>query len=370
MNPEPKVSIIGLGLIGGSLALALRRTGAALRIEGCGRRPEALAYALKRGIADAVTHDPAEAARGASIVVVCTPVGTIPDMLQLIRPALSPDAIVTDAGSSKRGIVSRAETVFADARGPWFVGSHPMAGAEDSGVEAAREDLFENAFCVLTPGASAPAAAVDRVGAMWEAAGAKILRMSAEEHDSLVAAASHLPHLVAAALTKSVAEFSLNSAGVLPLLAGGFRDTTRIASGSPEVWRDICLSNGSAISEALDLFGDVFARMREVMRGGDPALVEKFFGAAKEFRDGIPRTGRGALAAAYEILVDATDRPGVIAGIATALGNAKINIKNLYVQHIRELQGGTILVTLESDEDRERAVEILTAEGFKAWKKA
>lgn len=368
MEKWERVSIIGLGLIGGSLALALRRAGVVGEVVGCGRTPEKLQYALDNGVADVVTKSPEEAVAGAGLVVVCAPVGLVPEMLGVIRPALGAGAVVTDVGSTKRGIMERAGALFGGG-GPWFVGSHPMAGSEDSGVEAAREDLFENALCVLTPGEGCSGEVVGRVRGVWEAAGAKVLEMGAGEHDFLVAASSHLPHLIAVTLTRSLAGFSREREEILPLLAGGFRDTTRIASGSPEVWRDICLMNREAILKMLEGFEGVFEETRRVVREGTDEEIERLFAAAKEFRDGIPEGGRGALAGAHEVLVDAPDRPGVIAEIATALSDAGINIKNLYVQHVRELHGGTILVTLGSEADQARAAGLLAAKGFRAWKK-
>ncbi|MFH1537726.1 MAG: prephenate dehydrogenase [bacterium] len=369
MEKWERVSIVGMGLIGGSLALAMRGAGIAGEIVGCGRKDERLRYALDNGIADRVTKDPKEAAEGAGLVVVCTPAGLIPGMLAAIRPALGAGAVVTDAGSTKKDIVAGAEKLFG-GDGPWFVGSHPMAGSEDSGVEAARADLFENALCVLTPGGGCPEDVVGRVRGVWEAAGAKVLEMGAEEHDFLVAASSHLPHLVAVTLALSLAGFSREREGVLPLLAGGFRDTTRIASGSPEVWRDICMMNREAIISMLDGFEGALRETGRVLRGGGEEEMQKLFSAAKRFRDGIPGGGRGALAGAHEVLVDAPDRPGVIAEIATALSDAGINIKNLFVQHVREMHGGTILLTLESEEDQARAAELLAAKGLRARKKS
>lgn len=363
MEKWERVSIIGMGLIGGSLALAMRRAGIAGEIVGCGRKDARLRYALAEGIADRVTKDPREAVEGAGLVAVCTPAGLIPGMLSAIRPALGGGAVVTDAGSTKRDIMKRAGELFG-AGGPWFVGSHPMAGSEDSGVEAARADLFENAFCVLTPGNGNGAAG--RVRGVWEAAGARVLEMGAEEHDFLVAASSHLPHLVAAALTLGIADFSRERGDVLPLLAGGFRDTTRIASGNPEVWRDICLMNRDAILKTLEGFEGALRETRRVVREGSAEELERLFAEAKKFRDGIPEGGRGAIAAAYDVLVDAADRPGVVAEIATALSGAGINIKNLYMQQVRDMHGGAILLTLESGGDQARAAELLNGKGFSA----
>ncbi|MEW5944930.1 MAG: prephenate dehydrogenase [bacterium] len=363
-----KIAIIGIGLLGGSLARALRAAGAAGKISATGRNPDRLAYALQEKIADETKKTPLETAADADLVIVSTPVKTIPAVLEEILPALKYNAIVTDVGSTKVEITSVGDRIFP-AGGPFFVGGHPMAGSEDSGVEASRGNLFENALCVLTPTERTDPGALERVKKLWEAARAKVLVMPPHRHDLLVAAASHLPHLVAVSLTKCISEIGERHEQLFPLLAGGFRDTTRIASGSPEVWRDICLTNRDPILETARGFLKVMSELTETLSSDAGENLERLFESAKSFRDAIPERGKGALFPNYEVLVDAADRPGVIGEIATSLGAAGINIKNIHVRHVRELRGGAIALTLESEKDVDRALELLKKTGFNARKK-
>lgn len=363
-KPFEKAAIIGLGLLGGSLARALRATGQAREIAGCGRTRERLGFALQNGIADSVTQDPAEAVRGADFVAVATPVGLIPSLLEQLAPHIKPGAIVIDVGSTKEQIVNCAERVLPGS--VHFVGCHPMAGSEESGVEASSPILFENALCVVAAPERAEVGAVKRVVGLWELLKARVMVMSPVEHDMLVAAASHLPHLVAVSLCNAISGLCDRNEKILPLLAGGFRDTTRVASGSPEMWRDILLANREPIASVLDRFAEALDSARERLRNADPAELIAMFSSAKEFRDSIPQRGLGALESDYELLVDVADRPGVLGEITSALGCAGINIKNMNIRHVRDIGGGTLLVILEKEADMDRAIALLEERGFKA----
>jgi len=359
-----KAAILGLGLLGGSLAKAGKKLGLIGAVAGCGRTEKRLEFALANGIADTIHKDPAEAVRGAGLVVVCTPVGTAPAMLEAIAPHLEKGALVTDVGSTKRKIVERAEAVLPES--VYFVGGHPMAGSENSGVEAATDTLFENAICALTSSSGTNMMALNRLEKFWTALKAKVLVVSPAEHDLLVAASSHLPHMVAVALTRCVAGVSENYEKVIPLLAGGFRDTTRIASGSPEMWRDICLENRESIAAVLEDFIRTASETAELIKRGDSAELAAHLSRAKTFRDELPSRGRGILEPVHEILVDVSDKPGIIGEIATTLGRNHINLRNINVQHVREFQGGTLSVILEKDADIDRAISLLKERGFAA----
>lgn len=358
------ISIIGIGLLGGSIAKTAKKYGLVGSVTGCGRRRERLEYALRNGIADRVEADPEKAVRGADLVVVCTPVGMIPEMLERISPSLEPKAIVTDVGSTKTVIVRAAEKVLPDSVS--FVGGHPMAGSEETGIEASTDMLFENALCVLTSSGGTNIGALNRLERFWEALKAKVMIMSPEEHDLLVACSSHLPHIVAVSLVRCVAGLSEDHKKVLPLLAGGFRDTTRVASGSSEMWRDICVANGEFIASVIDKFGESMKEIAEAVRNGDAGALSGIFDGAREFRDTLPSRGRGILAPENEIIVDVADRPGVIGEITGALGVAGINIRNINVQHVRELRGGTLSIILEKQDDIPRAIKALLDRGFTA----
>ncbi|MFA6451547.1 MAG: prephenate dehydrogenase [bacterium] len=361
------IAIIGIGLLGGSIARTAKKYELVGSVTGCGRNKARLEYALANGIADRVTTDPEEAVRGADLVIVCTPVGLIPDILKRIAGSLEPKTIVTDVGSTKAQIVRAGESAMPE--GVSFVGCHPMAGSEESGVEASTDTLFENALCVLTSSDKTNIIALEKLERFWKTLRARVMIMPPDEHDLLVAVASHLPHMVAVALVRSVADITGRHEKALPLLAGGFRDTTRIASGSADMWRDICLENREYIAKVIGQFGTSLNEISEAVLRGDSASLTEIFDSARRFREELPAKGRGILEPENEIFVDVADRPGVIGEITGALGLASINIRNINVQHVRELRGGALSIILEKADDIERAVVTLTERGFTVRKR-
>ncbi len=278
-----KVSLIGVGLLGGSLGLALRRRRLAGEVTGFVRRPASIAECRKAGAVDNATVDLREAVSGADLIVLCTPISRMRPLLEEMLPALKRGAIITDVGSVKAGVVRDLEPLARKA-GAHFVGSHPMAGAEKTGVLAAREDLFVNAACVVTPGKHARPAAVRAVEALWKSVGGRVLRLTPEVHDAWVSRSSHLPHVTAAALAGLVLG-PKQPRRQAELCATGFRDTTRIASGSPEMWRDIALANRRNLNAALDAFIRDLRQFQRALRGADEAAVTAFFEQAKQRRD-------------------------------------------------------------------------------------
>jgi len=278
-----RVAVIGVGLIGGSFALALKQAKACAHIVGFGRDPRNMRLALERGVVDAVAASIAEAARGADLILVATPVAQYPAVFAALSPALGKETLVTDAGSTKRDVVAAARAGLA-GRLAQFVPAHPIAGAELSGVAAAKADLFSGKKVVLAPLAESAPQAVARVAAAWQACGARIHRMSPEEHDQVFAAVSHLPHLLAFALVHQLAGRN-NSAQLFGYAAGGFRDFTRIASSHPEMWRDICVANRDALLVELQHFMQELEAVRAMLAAGDGAGLEALFGAARDARN-------------------------------------------------------------------------------------
>jgi len=278
-----KVAVIGVGLIGGSFALALKGAGACASVVGVGRNPENMRVARERGIVDAVETDAATAVRGADLVLVATPVAQFEALFARIVPSLSPAALVMDAGSTKQDVVAAARAALG-SRISQFVPAHPIAGAELSGAAAAKADLFRGKRVVLAPQAENSPALVERAAAVWEACGARISQMSAVEHDSVFAAVSHLPHLLAFALVQEVAQRT-NSGQLFGYAAGGFRDFTRIASSHPEMWRDICVANREALLAELDRYVDRLRAVRAPLAAGDGAALEAVFDEARTARD-------------------------------------------------------------------------------------
>ena len=278
-----RVAVIGVGLIGGSFALALKAAGACAQVVGVGRGAENLDVARRRGAIDAVAADAAEAARGADLVLVATPVAQYAGVFAAIGPVLGSRAIVTDAGSTKQDVVAAARRALG-ARISQFVPAHPIAGAEHSGAAAASAELFRGKRVVLTPLAETAAAAADAVEQAWAACGARPHRMTPEAHDAVFAAVSHLPHLLAYALVHDIA--TRDDAGLLfGYAASGFRDFTRIASSQPEMWRDICVANRVALLAELDRYAAQLAALRPLVERGDGAELERVFGAARAARE-------------------------------------------------------------------------------------
>jgi prephenate dehydrogenase len=278
-----RVAVIGVGLIGGSFALALKRARACAEVVGAGRSPENLRIARELGVLDATAPDAAAAARGAELVLVAAPVAQFDALFATLAPALDPEAVVTDAGSTKRDVVAAARARLG-AKLAQFVPAHPIAGAEQSGVRAARAELFRDRRVVLTPLAETAPAAVARVGAAWQACGARLSSMTPQEHDATFAAVSHLPHVLAYALVHEIATRA-EAAQLFGYAAGGFRDFTRIASSHPEMWRDICVANRDALLAELDRYLGKLAEVRALLAAGDAPALERLFAEARAARD-------------------------------------------------------------------------------------
>ncbi len=275
-----RVAIIGVGLIGGSFALALKQARACAHVVGAGRNPGNMNLALQRGAIDSIAPDPAAAARGADLVLLATPVSHYPKILSSM--SLHSKAIVTDAGSTKRDVVAAARNAMKEKIAQ-FVPGHPIAGAEKSGVAAATPELFRNRRVVLTPLPENPAAAVSKVEQAWESCGARITKMNPDEHDAVLAAVSHLPHVLAFALVHDVAARA-NAAQLVSYAAGGFRDFTRIASSHPEMWRDICIANRDRLLEEIDRYSKNLGSIRKIIEAADSAALEKLFSDARAAR--------------------------------------------------------------------------------------
>jgi len=278
-----KITIIGVGLLGGSIGLAAKKRRVAGEIVGFVRSKKSVSDCEKFGATDFATTDLLAAVSNADLVILCTPLAQMLPLAKQFLPALKRGAIISDVGSVKAGVVRELESLVQKS-GAHFVGGHPMAGAEKTGVAAAHADLFMNAVCVLTPTKKTNLAALKKLEQFWKSLGAHVLKMDAAQHDLLVSRSSHLPHVVAATLANLV----LNPASPkqqAALCANGFRDTTRIASGSPEMWRDIALANRKNLSRSLDAFIADLQKFHYVLKKSDAKAVSKFFATAKLRRD-------------------------------------------------------------------------------------
>jgi prephenate dehydrogenase len=276
------VCIVGVGLIGGSFGMAVRERGLARQVIGAVRREATINAAFQRGAVDNATTDLTVAARGADLVFMAPPVGQMVPLCEQLAPLVRADAIVTDGGSTKAHIVERCTRVFGQKA--YFVGGHPMAGSERTGVEASRSTLFENAIWVLTPTPSTPPPVVNQLIALVEALGATPLLLNAEAHDALLAVTSHLPHITAAALVHLFAAARDESEVAQQLVAGGWRDATRVAAGSAEMWRDICLDNAPAITRSLDDLIEQLETLREMLQQSNGDRLYEWFDKASIMR--------------------------------------------------------------------------------------
>jgi len=283
VNPIKHLVVIGTGLIGGSLALALKKAGAVERITGVGRSRDNLELAQQRGIVDDWTHDIAAAVTDADMVVIAVPMAAYESVFTVMADTLPATAIVTDAGSTKQSAVAAAQKILPDMSR--FVPAHPIAGTEQSGAGAAFAELFEHHLCILTPDENTDAQALQQVRAMWERVGSRVICMAPAEHDDFLAAVSHLPHLAAFALVNAVRKQGSDAHEPFEFAAGGFRDFTRIASSSPQMWRDIALCNRQALIHQIDALQDELSSMKLALQAGDGTQLLEDFRSAKTARD-------------------------------------------------------------------------------------
>jgi prephenate dehydrogenase len=278
-----RLAVIGVGLIGGSLARALREAGEVGEVVGCGRGKANLEKAVELGVIDRYRHDIGEAVAGADMVFLAVPLGAMPDTFAALKGHLAEGAVVTDGGSTKGSVVRDCRAVFGDTL-TGFVPGHPIAGTENSGVEASFAGLYRNRRVILTPLAETSPEALARVEAMWRRCGAEVTRMSVAHHDEVLAATSHLPHMLAFSLVDSLARMKENDE-IFRYAAGGFRDFTRIASSNPVMWRDICIANKEALSGMMERYSAEMSELAETIRQGNGEHLLEIFRRAKEARD-------------------------------------------------------------------------------------
>ena len=357
-RPAPLVGTVvlaGVGLIGGSIGLGLHQRFLARRVIGLDPDPVALDAARGMGVIDEAKLEPGPWLAEADLVVLATPVRRLERLARELAPFLRPDALVTDVGSVKAPLVA----ALSDLR---FVGGHPMAGSERDGVQNADAALLENAVWVLTPDASTDADALRAVKELVTGLGARAIEVAPELHDRLVATVSHLPYLAAVALTKAVGEAEERDLLAL-LAAGGFRDLTRVASGSPRMSRDMVVANRDAVRTALRAFSAQLTAVAAML--DEPESLLDVAEQAKRQRDALPIVRRSLLPARHEVVVAVPDRPGELMRITGALGAAGVNIKDIEVLGVRE-SGGAMRLAFADHESLARGTEALRAAGYEA----
>jgi cyclohexadieny/prephenate dehydrogenase len=301
-----KLALIGIGLIGSSIARGARARGLVETIAISTRRAETLARAEELGLGDIYTSDMAEAVRDADLVIVCVPVGASEAVARVIGPVLKPGAVVSDVGSVKADVVKQMAPYLPE--GVHFVPAHPVAGTEHSGPDAGFATLFENRWCILTPVEGAELAAVERLAAFWRALGSKVECMTPEHHDMVLAITSHIPHLIAYNIVGTAADLEkVTASEVIKFSAGGFRDFTRIAASDPTMWRDVFLHNRDAVIEMLGRFIEDLFQLQRAVRFGDGDALHDLFTRTRAIRRSIIETGQDTAAVDF-------GRQGVVAG--------------------------------------------------------
>ena len=280
-----KLAVVGVGLIGGSLALALKQAGVVGHVIGIGRGLPNLETASRLGVVDSFTQDIAAGVADADVVFLATPVQSLGALAKQAMPHLKSGAILTDGGSVKQAVIDAIEPHLRDD--VHFVPGHPIAGTENSGAEAAFATLYCDRRCILTPTENTDATALDSMRSMWQLAGSQVVIMDVEKHDRVLAAISHLPHMVAYALVNAVGSYDRYNENILEYSAGGFRDFTRIASSDPTMWRDIALTNREALIEMMEQFETFFAELKEDVSTGSEERLFEFFRRSKKSRDEI-----------------------------------------------------------------------------------
>lgn len=349
------VVIAGVGLIGGSVGQGVRQRFLADRVIGLDHDPTVLEAARGLGIIDDAHLEPGPWLADADLVILAAPVHSLLPLARSLEPHLSPEAVLTDVGGVKAPLVSGLSHLR-------FVGGHPMAGSERVGVQNADAALLENAVWVLTPTPDSDEGALALVESFVVNLGARPIRLAPEQHDRLVAAVSHVPYLTAVALTRMMAH-DRDRDLLAVLAAGGFRDLTRVASGSPRMSRDMVTGNASAVREALAALGKQLRELAALLDEPETLLAEAE--AAKRVRDGIPVVRRSLLPARFEVVIAVPDRPGELAKITRALGEASVNIKDIEVLGIREA-GGAVRLAFDDEEGLKRGTEALEAAGYEA----
>ncbi|MEW8970803.1 prephenate dehydrogenase [Mesobacillus jeotgali] len=355
---EGRVLIIGLGLIGGSLAMCIKEEHPKAELIGFDADVNQMDIAMMLGVIDRAAGSIEREATMADLIIIATPVQTTGSIIECLAGLqLKKEVIVTDTGSTK-AYISKKATCLSE-KGINFIGGHPMAGSHKSGVAAAKKILFENAFYLLTPETVVSRETVDRLKKWLSGTRAKFLDVSPEEHDFLTGVVSHFPHIIAASLVHQASRADEGNPLINRLAAGGFRDITRIASSNPRMWRDILLQNREVLISLLSDWQDEMGRVKELLVTNDRESIFEFFDSAKKFRDGLTVSDKGAIPSFYDLFVDVPDYPGVISEITGYLAVEDISITNIRIIETREDIYGVLVISFQTPDDRARAKECI-----------
>lgn len=358
-----KIAIAGLGLIGGSLGMALKRADKSLEIIGIDIKEEIISKGISLKSIDWGTCSIEEGVKDADVVFIAASLSETAALAGRILPFLKPGAIITDTGSTKFKISQEIMDIVKSRDDVFYIGGHPMAGSEKSGIDAADPYLFENAVYVISE-SNGDHKARETIISLVKKTGARILLLNPREHDMMVASVSHLPHLLAGALVNTVGEVEKDYQDVFKIAAGGFRDVTRIADSQPELWKDIFLSNKESLLKVLEIYKEQIGELEKyILSDNEDKLIEKL-ARSKKLREQVPAKVKGLLPALAEIVVTIPDKPGEIGKVANILGAKDINIIDIEILRVREGDGGTLRLGFIHEEERTKAIEVLTFFGY------
>ncbi|MCG8572952.1 MAG: prephenate dehydrogenase [Spirochaetes bacterium] len=357
------VGIYGVGLLGASIGYVLKKKKWAKKVIGIGRNVNKLQTAQNLKAIDHFYTEINDQLKNIDLLIIAIPVQLIPEKVKELLPYLKEDVIITDVGSTKKEITQKIETL-QNSKPFFFVGGHPMAGSEKTGAESLDPFLFQNAMYIITPSKLSDKKSLTIVKQMAQTLDANVLEMSIDDHDFAVAVISHVPHIVAASLVQTADHLDNDNNHIFSLAAGGFRDTTRIASGDPSMWVDICLDNKEKILQVMNQYQEHLNIFKKILKTGNASQLKNYFQQSKNKRDLLPRYRKGIISSMLEIVLFVPDKPGVIGNISNLLGQHDINIKDIEVLHVRENEQGSIRLGLEYNEKVDQALEILQNHGY------
>lgn len=357
----PICGFIGLGLIGGSIAKALKENVKDVTIYAYDTNKDSLLLAKEEHVADMILDEINDTFSKCDILFLCAPVSCNDENLLALKKYLPSDCILTDVGSVKTGIHKQ---ITALGLNHLFIGGHPMAGSERYGYANSKSKLLENAYYILTPSSEVPAAKIDAYKELITAIGAIPLILSYEQHDYVTAAVSHLPHVIASSLVNLVRDSDSKDGIMKMIAAGGFKDITRIASSSAHMWQQICLTNTENISALLGDYIDALSKIKAQIDAKCEPEIYDFFDNARIYRDSFIEASSGPIKKAFSIQIDIADEPGALASIATMLAVNSINIKNIGIAHNREAAEGVLNIEFYSENGLQSAASILTNHGY------
>lgn len=350
------VGFIGLGLIGGSLAKAIKMYHPDVRILAYMRSQDTLREAVQEGTIDQACEAVDGKFSACDIIYLCAPVSTNARYLEALKAFLPETCLLTDVGSTKTDIHSKVRALGLTDR---FIGGHPMAGSEKTGYDNAKPYLIENAYYILTPGENVPSQTVEAFTAFTASLKAIPLVLDYRQHDFITACVSHLPHLIASSLVELVKDLDGPQELMKQIAAGGFKDITRIASSSPEMWEQICMTNSANILQALEHYQKQLEDLRQELLQKDSEGIHSFFAAARDYRNSIPDTSAGPLKKVYAFYCDMVDEAGGIATLATILASGGISLRNIGIIHNREFEEAVLRVELYDEDAYQKAVALL-----------